>query len=45
MKQTQRNEYNKLMDIENSVILFLSPNDISKLENDYIENKKKTMEE
>jgi len=38
-------EYNKLMDIENSVILFLSPNDISKLENEYIENKKKAIEE
>lgn len=37
-------EYEKLMNLENSVILFLSPSDISKLENDYIENKKKTLE-
>jgi len=37
-------EYNKLMDLNNSVILFLSPNDISKLENDYIENKKDIVE-
>ncbi len=30
-------EANKLLDHENAVILFLSPNDLSKLENDYIE--------
>jgi len=38
-------EYSKLMDLENSVILFLSPNDISKLENDYIENRRETTKE
>ncbi len=39
------NDYKKLMEIDNSVILFLSPNDISKLENDYIEHKKETIED
>lgn len=38
-------EYDKLNDIENSVIVFFSPNDISKLENDYIENKLESTEE
>ena len=37
-------ESDKLLEHENAVLLFMSPNDISKLENDYIDKKSKTLE-
>ena len=36
------NDAKKLLDYENTVLIFMSPNDISKLENDYIKLKETT---